>query len=241
MKKLWDITLFISCFFFSFCSPIHAFDFSKKQLPSYSQASQDKFVYILLYEILQKKDAGYYLEIGAGHPSFTNNSFWLEKNFGWKGVSIDIDKSYTQTWSKTRQNPLLVADATQCDYYTILNPFPCIIDYLSLDIDSGYDEVLQRIPFDKYTFKIITIEHDSYRLGDLCKQKERKILNALGYHLLCPDVSVFFEGRFVVFEDWWIHPSAFVPEVFSQLISLNLNEKTHDKIISAILNICKSN
>ena len=39
-----------------------------------SQSSQDQFVYTLLYELLDKQDSGYYLEIGAGEPISINNS-----------------------------------------------------------------------------------------------------------------------------------------------------------------------
>ncbi len=159
-----------------------------EKMQSYSQASQDRFVYFLLYELLDKQDDGYYLEIGAGHPINGNNSYLFEKNLGWKGVSIDIDKASKKIWYSVRQNPLLIEDATQSDYKSILEPFPQVIDYLSLDIDSNYDIVLQRMPFNDHIFKIITIEHDFYRFGDKYKRDERMILTSLGYYLLCPDV-----------------------------------------------------
>ncbi len=56
------------------------------RLQAFAHASQDQFVHLLLYELLDKSDNGHYLEIGAGHPSSCNNSysfekyFWMERN-----------------------------------------------------------------------------------------------------------------------------------------------------------------
>jgi len=203
----------------------------------YSQASQDKFIYTLLYDLLDKQDTGYYLEIGASDPIHINNTYFFEKNLQWEGVSLDIAAKFVNRWDSIRENPLLIEDATQTDYVAILEPFPYIIDYLSLDIDRNYDLVLQKIPLDEYIFKVMTIEHDFYRFGDKYRKKEREILNALGYHLLCSDVS----NEKFVFEDWWIHPSAFPPEIFEALASLDLEAKEHTQIIQAIQNMIYDN
>ncbi len=205
-----------------------------EKMQSFSQASQDRFVYLLLYEVLNKQDDGYYLEIGAGHPIDGNNTYLFEKNLGWKGVSIDIDKASQKVWYSVRQNSLLIEDATQSDYKSILKSFPQVIDYLSLDIDGNYDSVLQRIPFNEHIFKVITIEHDFYRFGDKYRRGERMILESLGYYLLCSDVSLFYNGRDCVFEDWWIHPSAFPATILSMLTSLDLKAKDNNQVINAI-------
>jgi hypothetical protein len=212
-----------------------SFGFKHEQMQSYSQASQDQFVHLLLYGLLDKQDDGYYLEIGAGHPLEINNSYFFEKNFGWKGTSIDISDGHKNIWYSTRHNDLLIEDATQSDYGSILKLFPQAIDYLSLDIDNHYDTVLQRIPFKDHIFKVITIEHDFYKFGDQYREKEREILTSLGYYLLCPDVTIFSNGQYLVFEDWWIHPSAFPDDVFSKLKSLDLKAKSPDQIIKIIL------
>ena len=204
-----------------------------KPTHSYSQASQDQFVY-LLSQLLEKQDEGYYLEIGAAYPIDGNNTYFLEKNLGWKGVSIDFDSGYKAAWTAARHNVLLIQDATLSDYHSILQPFPRVIDYLSLDIDSSYDIVLQKIFLSDHIFKIITIEHDFYIHGEKYRQGERKILSSLGYYLLCPDVSVFFNGKESTFEDWWVYPSAFPPDVLSKLTSLDLKAKSHRQLISSI-------
>ena len=83
---------------------------------------------------------------------------------------------------------------------------PKIIDYLSLDIDENTTECLEKIPLDKYQFKVITIEHDSYRFGTVPRDVQRKILQNAGYYLLCQDLTCppLFNTQY--FEDWWINP-----------------------------------
>ncbi len=210
---------------------------SDQSIIFHSQASQDEFVYDLLYGLLDKQDKGYYLEIGAGEPIDINNTYYFEKNLGWSGTSIDISKDLESNWYVVRSNLLITADAITSDYRKILRSFPKVIDYLSLDVDGYYPDVLERIPFSNYTFKIITIEHDFYRYEDLYRSKERQILSSLGYHLLCSNVS--HQG--FAFEDWWIHPSAFSFSVLSTLKSLDLDEKDHKQIIGMIRNAIGQN
>lgn len=193
----------------------------------YSQISQDKFVYTLLYGLGGKNDRGYYLELGAGDPIWISNSYFFEKNLNWSGISIDISEQFTQRWQDFRQNPLLIQDAVQSDYRAILQSFPKVIDYLSLDIDGNYTDALKALPLGEYTFKVITIEHDFYCHGDLYRAEEREILSSFGYHLLCSDVSGF---RFC-FEDWWIHPSCFSSAQLAAITSLDLKEKDHEELI----------
>jgi hypothetical protein len=207
-----------------------------KKKTFYSEASQDKFVYTILYSLLGKKDPGYYLEIGAADPIGNNNSYFFEKKFQWKGISLDISTYSAKRWKTKRTNPLLIEDAIQSDYGRILQSFPRVIDYLSLDVDGSYDVVLQSVLLSQHIFKVITIEHDSYRFGDLYKDKERQILTSFGYHLLCPDVST----NGLVFEDWWIHPKLFPSNVLSALSSLDLTAKDNAQLIRTIATLKSS-
>ena len=203
----------------------------------YSQVNQDKFVYSILYGLLDKQDKGYYLEIGAGEPIHINNSYFFEKNLQWDGVSIDISDELAERWYATRKNLLLSEDATKSNYSAVLKTFPRVIDYLSLDIDGYYDVVLEKLVCSNHIFKVITIEHDFYRYGDLYRQKERKILTGLGYYLLCSDVS----DNGCAFEDWWIHPDFFPSSILSQLTSLDLRAKNYTEIMQVIRTVVHSN
>lgn len=205
-----------------------------KHLKFYAQISQDRFVYNLLYGLLDKRDRGYYLEIGAGEPRDMSNSYFFERYCQWRGLSIDIIPELPARWCRRRKNTLLIEDALKVDYSSHLRNFPRIIDYLSLDVDDYYDEVLKKLPFHDYTFKVITIEHDAYRYGDVYKDKERDILSSFGYQLLCPNVS----KRGACIEDWWIHPGTFSCHL-PQMNLLDLNSKDHSYLLEEIEKISK--
>ena len=70
------------------------FNFLKKNNDFYSQSGQDQFAYNL------SGLNGFYLEIGAHHPIINSNTFKLEKDCNWKGLSIEYDKSYKDDWDK---------------------------------------------------------------------------------------------------------------------------------------------
>ena len=88
------------------------------------------------------------------------------------------------------------------------------MDYLQIDLDvnnrstRNVVELLDRDIFDKYTFAAVTFEHDIYT-GDYfnTRQISRDIFKKRGYTLVFSDVSVFWEGSYKAFEDWYIHPS----------------------------------
>ena len=84
-----------------------------------------------------------------------------------------------------------------------------------------YDSVLKKLILANHKFKMITIEHDFYRYGDIYRSQERKILSNLGYQLVCPDVS----HNGCIYEDWWVHPSFFSSNFISALCALDLRGK----------------
>lgn len=64
--------------------PIKGID--PEQLESNSQAGQDLFV----VSMLQGKKNGTFLEIGSADLKLGNNTYLLEKTFGWSGYGIDL-------------------------------------------------------------------------------------------------------------------------------------------------------
>ena len=79
---------------------------ASEQVAFHSQARQDEFVYTILYNLLGKQDAGYYLEIGAGEPIHINNTYVLEKNCGWQGLSGNPD-SWIKISARSYQEKLI--------------------------------------------------------------------------------------------------------------------------------------
>lgn len=201
------------------------FDGSDLIKRNHSEAFQDMFV----LTALGGKMNGSYLEIGAGCPVFGNNTYLLESEFDWSGISIDIVPDTVDTFNLNRKNKAILADALEVNYEELLNKnnLPNSIDYLQLDCDTPevtYN-ILLRIPFDVYKFGVITFEHDSYAdPSSPFKRKSRKYLKKLGYVLVVSNVSPRGDNPF---EDWWIHPDIVDVDVLKKLGDLT-NDKTKE-------------
>lgn len=170
---------------------------------NYSEAYQDIFVLAML----NGKHGGTYLEIGSGHPYNGNNTALLEKQFGWSGLSLDIDAGLVEQYNQQRKNPAIQQDATTADWTTLLSNDP-YIDYLSLDVEPPAVTLLTLKNLLKagYQFGVITYEHDAYsQLTDECRQESRRLLTAAGYTLVARNVA---PDDWRCYEDWWINTFA---------------------------------
>jgi hypothetical protein len=179
---------------------------------TYSQAGQDVFV----LSLFDKTYKGVFVDIGCSLPDIINNTLLLEEN-GWTGVSLDI-ADLKLKW-QTRKTSFLVENALTCNYKEIFEKhnINIIVDYLNLDIEGEglRYQALKRVMESEYEFKVITIEHDAYRGYDLTERiPQRKLLNEMGYYLLCSNVSN--EG--FPFEDWWINPKYFKIEDYQDIL-----------------------
>lgn len=166
---------------------------------SNSQALQDVFVICML----QGKHGGTYLEIGAGHPVRGNNTYLLEKDFGFTGTSIDINQSLKVHWDRRH---LTVADGLSYNY----DHLPAHMDYLQIDIDNGEFSLALLERLQCHRFSVITFEHDCY-CGDLWPMwKSREILIDQGYELVVNNVTLEPKrgvGQGLLqFEDWYVDP-----------------------------------
>ena len=103
----------------------------------------------------------------------------LEKKFGWRGVSFELDDSKVEFFNLRRKNKCICTDATSFDYKALFDErnYPKQIDYLQLDIDpcEATFETLKKLPLDDYRFSVITYEHELYRasangcgIDDIC-------------------------------------------------------------------------
>jgi hypothetical protein len=166
---------------------------------NYSQCFQDIFI----LSILDGKRDGTYLEIGCADPLYGNNTALLEKEYGWTGISIDIDSQWSTKWEQQNRK-CLIENALKINYSELLENN--IIDYLQIDCDppSISFEVLQKIPFHTHKFRVITFEHDHYADDtQSIKDKSRKYLQSFGYELVVSNVS---PDDYCDYEDWWVHP-----------------------------------
>ena len=100
--------------------------------------------------------------------------------------------------------------------------------------------LLDNTVFDKYKFATVTFEHDIYT-GDWYNTRalSREIFLKRGYLLVFPDVQVFYNGRYVPFEDLYIHPEL-VDMTYVNLIKSE-DSMHSDDIIRKIVSCQKTN
>jgi hypothetical protein len=190
---------------------------------SYSEASQDLFV----VRMTQSKKQGTYIEIGSGQPINSNNSYLLESEYGWRGVSVELSTGLVQEFRAVRLNPVVNSDATLLDYSTLFkeHKLPKVIDYLQIDIDPATQslETLRSIPFQDYKFSVITFEHDRYRASRKIAKESRKFLQSFGYNLIVKNLTL---DTLKPFEDWWVHPDL-VPKKISAKFQSSMKKPKH--------------
>ncbi len=77
---------------------------------------------------------------------------------------------------------------------------PSHIDYLSVDTEGSEFEVLKDFPFSKYSFGLITVEHNFTPM----RQQLHDLLSSNGYKRILTSYSVF--------DDWYVPASETVPD-----------------------------
>ena len=201
---------------------------------NWSQSFQDIFA----LSILNGKRNGFYVEIGADQPRIYNNTYLLENEYKWDGVSFELDADKVEFFDYMRRNPCVCADATTFDYKSLFDEknYPKQIDYLSLDIEPAQQTLnaLKQLPLDDYRFSVITFETDLYQalkatlhyshdpeLREAMREKynayhveskARDILKSHGYELLIQNVM----HNDNPYEDWWIDPNVIDPEIVNK-------------------------
>jgi len=177
---------------------------------NWSQSMQDIFV----MSMLDGKRNGVYVEIGADQPRVISNTYLLEKDFDWSGISFELDADKVAFFNTIRENKCLCEDATLYNYKSLFEElnYPKQIDYLQLDIDpaEGTLNALKVLPLDDYRFSVITYETDVYSSGADIQDEQIEILESHGYQLVAKNVKC--EGN--PYEDWWVDPAIVSEDVW---------------------------
>ena len=175
---------------------------SDKITHNYGESDQDIWVLSMLNGLRN----GTYLEMGAGWPEHISNTALLELQFGWRGVSVDYQDVYPDMWQAAGRKSFIKGNGQTVDFDQLLSNMPLVIDYFSIDCDPGWVtfEILQRVPWDRYKFRLITFEHDCHAEGPAIKHASREFLQAQGYALVVNNISA--NGIACDYEDWWSHP-----------------------------------
>jgi len=178
-------------------------DGMKNLKKNYSQVWQDIFALV----VTDAKVDGTFIEVGGAVPFVGNNTWLLEKEYNWRGFSIELEHHLCEEWKGLRPNTKLYeADAMKFDYVKAVDDLglPKEIDYLSFDLEPPHNtlEALRNFPFDELQFKCVTYEHDMYRQwGD--EYGHREIFEKHGYDLVGEDIM---NGPCTM-EEWYIHES----------------------------------
>lgn len=175
-----------------------------------SQARQDEFV----LDVLDRKLNGTFLEIGTQDPVHTNNTFLLENKYDWRGIMVEYNEMYEKSYESMRKSYYIIQDARKINYLDAFNKtnMPSTVDYLQidLDVDNGSTintlKLLDETIFNKYTFSVVTFEHDIYT-GNFfdTRLSSREIFKNNGYILFIQDRKIDDQP----FEDWYIHSSLY--------------------------------
>ena len=193
---------------------------------NWSQSFQDMFVLTML----QGKKNGVYVEIGADQPRVISNTYLLESEFDWSGVSFELDGDKVIYFNSIRRNKCICADASTYDYKFLFDErnYPKQIDYLQLDIDpaEGTLNALKVLPLEDYRFSVITYETDVYSSGADIQDEQIDILKSNGYQLVVKNVKC--EGN--PYEDWWVDP-AVVPEYIWKPYKTGIGAESNEVIL----------
>lgn len=180
-----------------------------------SQVGQDKFV----LNATQFKKNGFFVEFGSQDPIQINNTYVLEKEFGWKGLMFEWDSKFAPLYEKHRSEEtiFIIEDATQIDYKELFAEvkLPHNMDYLQIDLESGMltpMHLLQKLDnevLDNYKFATVTFEHDIYcsrtnskdNVG--CAQNGWQPFDSQNFNIVREKSRKIFENRgyVCVFED----------------------------------------
>ena len=190
---------------------------------NFSQAYQD----LIVLTMLGGKKNGRYLEIGANHPTELNNTWLLESEFDWQGISVEIDENFQGEFVLQRGNECHLADATEFDWVSAIKNKGWKkkrFDYVSIDCEPPNItlKALENLPLDEYRFSVITFESDLYAYGEECRDIQRRILNDLGYQIVARDVA----NGGNQFEDWWIDPQVIDETKWGPFISHGAEART---------------
>jgi len=164
---------------------------------SNSSDFQDEFA----FRVINSK-VGTFLDVGCGHGFHHNNTLCMEQA-GWTGYLVDNDAQLVELNRSIRTGVSVCMDVTKPDWSFIKETS---IDYLSFDVDNATISAVKQFPWDKIRFKVITIEHDAYRVGSEARDLIREVLKKHNYFCVAYDVlaSGCHKGVVQPFEDWYV-------------------------------------
>lgn len=148
----------------------------KNDVRYYLQLSQD---YIIINELYKKCTGGTFVDINAGNGMFNNNTYALEKYFGWSGLIIESDHTIYEELTKNRKSKCIIKNTSLDSLLNDISLRNCAdvaqrenfsnIHYFSINAcfnKSTYD-ILNEITFNKkYKIYCMSLQHVYLNLND---------------------------------------------------------------------------
>jgi len=90
----------------------------------FSEANEE----VIIRHFFADRRDGFFLDVGAYHYKEKSNTYYLEKNLGWRGIAIDangeFEQGYLENRPKTRFFAFFVSDRSdeKADFYIVRDP-----------------------------------------------------------------------------------------------------------------------
>ena len=129
--------------------------------PSFSQAGED----MILRNLFSKIQDGFYVDVGAYHPTIGSNTYFLQRFKGWRGINIEPNPEQIHLFKKARPNDInlnvgISTKSEKLNYY-ILKKGASTMNSFSLDF-------LKKIGLENSIEK--TVEVQTRPLQDVLKE-----------------------------------------------------------------------
>jgi FkbM family methyltransferase len=198
---------------------------SKEEIKYYAQSGQDEWV----LEFLNNKTGGFFVDVGAYDGIQTSNTYTLEKFFNWNGICVEPTIQFYEKLRSNREcdcrnvalrsysgncqlnDQVVKKDATEGEtrcitFNDLFSGVRTKIDYLSLDVEGLELEILESIDYGLCDINLMTIEHNSYLLGQEYKNEIFKFLSSIGYERVvndAPCLDPYPTCYMKPYEDWY--------------------------------------
>lgn len=206
------------------------FNFIKRRERDYfSQSGQDQFAYNL------SGYNGLYLEIGAHHPIVNSNTYKLEAHCNWKGLSVENDLSFKESWDNCpeRKNKVIWDNAFNINYSEIIKAYnlPSKFNYLSCDIEPPENtfKILKKIINTDLRFDFISFEHDRYNVGNKYEKLSINFLKDNNYKVAIRDVYSR-DRKNKIYETWFVDKEIRFEEIEYSIWKSNFYKNNNFKI-----------
>ena len=110
-KIYHEVQFFHQYIYYVFIKKVYVYRVrSRKKGKYFSQFGQD----YVIEKYFEPKKNGFFIDVGSNHPTYNSNSYFFEKNFNYRGISvdaIDYSKLYEELRPSTRFVNAILSDA----------------------------------------------------------------------------------------------------------------------------------